>query len=69
MSYLYIKKFVDQLRACESRNAREFSISMADAKCLHADITKLLTDAAQSPKTADNSNGTVEKIEISGENF
>ena len=39
---LHINRFVDSLKAHESRNARDFTMTMRDAKDLHADITKLL---------------------------
>ena len=39
---LHINRFVDRVKAHESRGARDFSMPMQDAKDLHADITKLL---------------------------
>lgn len=39
---LHINRFIDNIKAHESRNAREFMCPMRDAKDLHADITKLL---------------------------
>jgi len=39
---LHINRFVDNIKAHESRNARDFTMPMRDAKDLHADITKLL---------------------------
>ncbi len=39
---LHINRFVDNIKAHESRNARDFTMSMRDAKDLHSDITKLL---------------------------
>lgn len=39
---LHINRFVDSIKAHESRNARDFTMTMRDAKDLHADITKLL---------------------------
>jgi hypothetical protein len=39
---LHINRFVDNIKAHESRNARDFTMTMRDAKDLHADITKLL---------------------------
>ena len=39
---LHINRFIDNIKAHESRNARDFLIPMRDAKDLHADITKLL---------------------------
>jgi hypothetical protein len=39
---LHINRFVDSIKAHEARGQRDFSMSMRDAKDLHADITKLL---------------------------
>jgi len=39
---LHINRFIDSIKAHESRNAKDFMIPMRDAKDLHADITKLL---------------------------
>jgi hypothetical protein len=39
---VHIHKFVDRVRGHEARGARDFVMSMADAKDLHADVTRLL---------------------------
>jgi len=39
---MHIQKFVDRVRGLEARAAKDFIMSMQDAKDLHADITKLL---------------------------
>jgi len=41
---IFLQKFVDRVRGLEARGARDFVMSMADAKDLHADITRLLID-------------------------
>lgn len=41
---LHIQRFVDRLRGFESRGARDFTMSLNDAKDLHADITRLLLE-------------------------
>jgi hypothetical protein len=41
---MHLQKFVDRVRGHEARGARDFVMSMADAKDLHADITRLLLD-------------------------
>ena len=40
----HLQKFVDRVRGFEARGAREFTMSIQDAKDLHADITRLLLD-------------------------
>jgi hypothetical protein len=41
---IFLQKFVDRVRGQEARGAKDFVMSMADAKDLHADITRLLID-------------------------
>jgi hypothetical protein len=39
---IHINKFIDRVKANESRGQRDFIMTMAEAKDLHSDITKLL---------------------------
>ena len=39
---IHLERFVDRLRGQEARGARDFVMSMNEAKDLHADITRLL---------------------------
>ena len=39
---IHINRFIDSVKAHESRGQRDFIMPMRDAKDLHADITKLL---------------------------
>jgi len=39
---LHINRFVDSIKAHESRGQRDFGMTMREAKDLHSDITKLL---------------------------
>jgi hypothetical protein len=39
---LHINRFVDSIKAHESRGQRDFVMTMREAKDLHTDITKLL---------------------------
>ena len=39
---IHINRFVDSVKAHESRGQRDFIMPMKDAKDLHRDITKLL---------------------------
>ena len=41
---IHIQRFVDRVRGAEARGTRDFTMSMTDAKDLHADITRLLLD-------------------------
>jgi hypothetical protein len=44
---LHINRFVDSIKAHESRGQRDFVMTMRDAKDLHSDITKLLLTLEQ----------------------
>jgi hypothetical protein len=41
---IHLQKFVDRVRGHEARGARDFVMSMNDAKDLHADITALMLE-------------------------
>lgn len=41
---IHIQRFVDRLRGFEARGAKDFNMSITDAKDLHSDITRLLLD-------------------------
>lgn len=59
---LHLQKFVDRVRGFESRGAKDFIMSMADAKDLHADITRLLIDLQnlrEKVVTADKNNEVI----------
>lgn len=68
---IHLQKFVDRVRGQEARGARDFIMSMQDAKDLHADITQLLLDLNRLREAAVAKNTTEEviKIEVKGEPF
>lgn len=39
---LHINRFIDAIKAAESRGQRDLTMTLRDAKDLHGDITKLL---------------------------
>ena len=41
---VHLQRFVDRVRGFEARGAKDFTMSMSDAKDLHADITRLLLE-------------------------
>lgn len=65
---LHINRFVDAIKAAESRGQRDLTMSMRDARDLHADITKLLFTLEQirSQPTADDQ---VIQVELQGGTF
>lgn len=40
----HLQRFIDRVRGAEARGAKDFIMSMQDAKDVHADITRLLLD-------------------------
>lgn len=44
---LHINRFIDNIKATESRGGRDVILTLRDAKDLHGDITKLLLTLEQ----------------------
>jgi hypothetical protein len=44
---MHIHRFVDAIKAAESRGSRDLIMTLRDAKDLHSDITKLLMTLEQ----------------------
>ena len=66
----HLQKFVDRVRGHEARGARDFVMTMAEAKDLHADITRLLlTLQSLQEQTTKTNNLQAVQIEISGGKF
>jgi hypothetical protein len=65
---LHINRFVDSIKAHEARGQRDFTMSLRDAKDLHADITKLLLtlNAMREQHTQDSQ---VVEVQITGGDF
>ncbi len=67
---MHINRFVDSIKAHEARQQREFTMSMRDAKDLHADITKLLLSVQQLQAQAlDQQQDSVVTVEVQGGSF
>ena len=67
---IHLQKFVDRVRGHEARGARDFVMSMADAKDLHADITRLLIDLQTLRETTVKSpQEDVVTVQIAGGSF
>ena len=65
---LHIHRFVDSIKAHESRGQRDFTMPMRDAKDLHADITKLLVTLEQMREQQARGAEVVE-VQITGGSF
>lgn len=67
---LHLQKFVDRVRGHEARGSKDFIMSMADAKDLHADITRLLIDLQNlREQTANSSTEEVITLTMDGGSF
>jgi hypothetical protein len=65
-----LQKFIDRVQGADARGLRDISISVTDAKAMHAEITRLLLDlenlkqnAVQQPKDE------VIQVAVSGGSF
>ena len=67
---MHIQKFVDRVRGHEARGARDFVMTMNEARDLHADITRLLLalQSLQEQQTKITDADSV-KVEIQGGSF
>jgi hypothetical protein len=67
---LHINRFVERLQGFEARGQRDFTMSLKEAKDLHADITRLLSDLVEL-KTATKQQPVDEVITVNmdGGNF
>jgi hypothetical protein len=66
---LHINRFVDAIKAAESRGQRDLTMNLRDAKDLHSDITKLLLtlESMRSQKTIAKQETVT--VELSGGSF
>jgi hypothetical protein len=65
---LHINRFVDAIKAAESRGQRDLTMSVRDAKDLHGDITKLLLTLEGMRSSSASREETV-TVEMSGGSF
>lgn len=67
MLSLHINKFIDSVRAAESRGQRDLHLTLQEARDLHRDITKLLL-SLESALTRLNTEQVID-IEVQGGSF
>jgi hypothetical protein len=41
---IHLQKFIERVQGAEARGLKDLSISVTDAKSMHADLTRLLLD-------------------------
>lgn len=67
---IHINRFIDRIKAADARSQRDFTMSMSDAKDLHADITKLLLAIQVLHEQAStNKPESVTEIQLDGGSF
>jgi hypothetical protein len=66
---MHIHRFVDRVRGHEARGARDFVMTMNEARDLHADITRLLISLQTLQEQATKPNTEVVQVEIGGGQF
>ena len=64
---IHIQRFIERLQGSDARGNREFSMSMSDAKNLHADITRLLLQCQELQQS--RSQEEVVEIQVQGGGF
>jgi hypothetical protein len=64
---LHINRFIDSVKAHESRGTQQFMMPLRDAKDLHADITKLLLVVNELRDRLQNQE--IITVEVSGQAF
>ena len=65
---LHINRFIDSIKAAESRGQKDLIMSLRDAKDLHGDITKLLLALEQSRREQTSQHEPIEVV-LSGGSF
>lgn len=66
---LHINRFIDRLKAADARQQRDFVMTVAEARDLHADITKLLLAIQVLQEKTEPKESTVDSIEVDGGSF
>jgi len=65
---IHIQRFIERLQGSDARGNREFSMSMSDAKNLHADITRLLLQYQELQQQTQPKDEVIE-VQIQGGGF
>jgi hypothetical protein len=67
---LHIQRFVDRVQGNESRGAKDFVMSMSDARAMHADLTRMLLELNElRVAAAQKQQDEVITVEVKGANF
>ena len=67
---LHLQRFVDRVQGNESRGPKDFTMSMNDARCMHADLTRLLMELNElRAAAAQKQQEEVITVEVKGASF
>ena len=67
---LHLQKFIDRVQGFEARGIKDFTMSMTDAKSMHADLTRLLLEL-QTLREVQATQATEEviRVDVTGGSF
>jgi len=66
---IHLQKFVDRVRGHEARGTKDFVMTLAEAKDMHADITRLLLELQDLRERASKQIEEVIKVQVGGGSF
>lgn len=66
---LHINRFLDRLQQCESRRQRDIVLTVAEARDLHTDITKLLLAIEDLRERQSTATTEITEIRVEGGSF
>ena len=67
---LHLQRFVDRVQGNESRGLKDFTMSMTDARAMHADLTRLLLELTElRTAAAQAQQEEVITVEVKGASF
>ena len=67
---LHLQRFVDRVQGNESRGLKDFTMSMTDARAMHADLTRLLLELTElRTAAAQAQQQEVITVEVKGASF
>jgi hypothetical protein len=67
---IHLQKFIDRIQGFDARGAKDFTMSMTDAKGMHADLTRILLELTNLKEAAvSNQNDEVISVKMEGGSF
>lgn len=67
---LHINRFIDKIKSLESKNAKQMTMTIQEARDLHGDITKLLLALQEiHRRQQEKANEEPQEVELNGGKF